>query len=218
MLKHQGYMMNLELHVFGLGPQLTTELNVSLSQGRLALCTMPSGCLQIGAGRSSVKILVKILLVELENQSINSWIWMNMDEYGWFWIKIYFGSPIFESWLWMWCFVLPDMLHLTKLLRMLCLFFNTLHLCGFKMSDPWKILKDQVFNKARDSWKTLRYQCGCSCFFQRSLILLLSSMSLTGCSTEPWPFPKSGKYRWTILETLGWNTAQKMKPNENLFL
>jgi len=72
MLKHQGYMMNLELHVFGLGPQLTTELNVSLSQGRLALCTMPSGCLQIGAGRSSVKILVKILLVELENQSINS--------------------------------------------------------------------------------------------------------------------------------------------------
>lgn len=106
-----------------------------------------------------------------------------MDEYGWFWIKIYFGSPIFESWLWMWCFVLPDMKHLTRLLRMLCLFFNTLHLCGFKMSDPWKILKDQVFNQARDSWETLRYQCGCSCFFQRSLILLLSSMSLRGCST-----------------------------------
>ena len=51
------------------------------------------------------------------------------------------------------------------------------------MSDPWKILKDQVFNQARDSWETLRYQCGCSCFFQRSLILLLSSMSLRGCST-----------------------------------
>jgi hypothetical protein len=34
MLKHQGYMMNLELHVFGLGPQLTTaEPHASTSCG-----------------------------------------------------------------------------------------------------------------------------------------------------------------------------------------
>lgn len=36
----------------------------------------------------------------------------------------------------------------------------------------------------------------------------------------PWPF-RSGKYRWTILETLGYcrkNGSVKMKPNENLSL
>jgi hypothetical protein len=46
-------------------------VNVSLSQGRLALCTMPSGCLQIGAGRNSVKILVKILQLNWKNKINN---------------------------------------------------------------------------------------------------------------------------------------------------